>query len=98
MRNGNRMKPHFSRWVLRALFIIPALMPVAACTHAPAGAPVPAARLLYLDGIEKDINSFVPDGRYPDDPFVLVTVQEAMMGARERNGGIGACKAGPPGA
>jgi tRNA(adenine34) deaminase len=91
MRNGNRMKHLLSPWMLRALLLIPALISLTACSHAPSGAPVPAARLLYLDGIGKDISAFVPDARYPDDPFVLVTVQEAMMGARERNGGIGAC-------
>jgi cytosine deaminase len=85
------MKLHFSRWVLRALLIILALLSLAACTHAPPGAPVPAARLLYLGGIDKEINAFLPDARFPDDQFVLVTIREAMMGARERNGGIGAC-------
>jgi cytosine deaminase len=41
--------------------------------------------------IEKKINAFVPDKQYPDDPFVLVAVREALAGARESNGGIGAC-------
>jgi cytosine deaminase len=91
MRNGKRMKDFLSRWVFKALLSILTLMSLAACTHAPPGAPVPAARLLYLDGIDKEINAFLPDAHFPDDQFVLVTIREAMMGARERNGGIGAC-------
>jgi cytosine deaminase len=83
---------HFrSQGTAKSVLFLLLLLFLSACQHTPAGAPVPAARLLYLDGIEKDINSFVPDARYPDDPFVMVTVQEAMMGAKERNGGIGAC-------
>jgi cytosine deaminase len=41
--------------------------------------------------IEKRINAYVPDGRYPDDPFVLVAVKEALAASRENNGGVGAC-------
>jgi cytosine deaminase len=41
--------------------------------------------------IERRINAFVPDKKYPDDPFVLVAVQEALAGLRENNGGVGAC-------
>ena len=44
-----------------------------------------------LDEIEKRIRTFVPDRQYPDDPFVLVTVKEALAGSRESNGGVGAC-------
>ena len=44
-----------------------------------------------LDAIEKRINGYVPNKQYPDDPFVLVTVREALSGGRERNGGVGAC-------
>ena len=44
-----------------------------------------------LGPIEKRINSYVPDPRYPDDAFVLVTVREGLLGGMERNGGIGAC-------
>jgi tRNA(adenine34) deaminase len=44
-----------------------------------------------LDDIEKEIGSVVADPQYPDDPFVLVTVKEALQGGRERNGAIGAC-------
>jgi tRNA(adenine34) deaminase len=41
--------------------------------------------------IERRIQIFIPDERYPDDPFVLVAVQEALAGFKEGNGGIGAC-------
>ncbi|HOP39829.1 MAG TPA: deaminase [Geobacteraceae bacterium] len=44
-----------------------------------------------LASIERRINTYSPDSRYPDDPFVLATIWEALRGARERNGGIGAC-------
>lgn len=46
-----------------------------------------------LDEIEKKVNSYVPDEDYPDDAFVLVTLQEAVAAMREGNGGIGACLA-----
>jgi len=41
--------------------------------------------------IERRVRDFAPDERYPDDPFVLVAVQEALSGFKEGNGGIGAC-------
>lgn len=44
-----------------------------------------------LDEIEKKVNSYVPDKDYPDDRFILVTLQEAVAAMHERNGGIGAC-------
>ena len=47
--------------------------------------------LAELDEIEKRVRSFIPDPHYPDDLFVLVTIQEALAGSRENNGGIGAC-------
>jgi cytosine deaminase len=78
-------------WVLRALLLIPAILPLAGCSHDPAGGHVSAERLSYLDEIGKSINSYSIDLRYPDDAFVLVTVREGLKGARERNGGIGAC-------
>lgn len=90
MAHGNADKRVLSQWLPKALLLL-SLLPLPACQHAPPGGHVPAARLLYLEEIEKDMNAFTPDPRYPDDPFVLVTVREAMAGARERNGGIGAC-------
>ena len=44
-----------------------------------------------LGEMESRVAAFVPDARYPDDPFILVTLKEALLGNRERNGGIGAC-------
>jgi cytosine deaminase len=41
--------------------------------------------------LEKRIQSYVPDGRYPDDRFILVTVQEAVAAIKENNGAVGAC-------
>lgn len=49
------------------------------------------AWLAELSEIEKQVNTFVPDPAYPDDPFILVTLKEAIEGSREENGGIGAC-------
>jgi tRNA(adenine34) deaminase len=49
------------------------------------------AWLAELSEIEKQVNAFVPDPAYPDDPFILVTLKEAIEGSREENGGIGAC-------
>lgn len=47
--------------------------------------------LRELDEIEKTVNGYVPDKAHPDDPFILVTIQEAIAAIREGNGGIGAC-------
>jgi tRNA(adenine34) deaminase len=45
-----------------------------------------------LGGLESAIVSVALDpAHYPDDPIVLVTLREALKGAKERNGGIGAC-------
>lgn len=44
-----------------------------------------------LGEMESRVAAFVPDARYPDDPFILVTLKEALLGNRERNGGVGAC-------
>lgn len=61
-----------------------------ACTHEPAlrhAPPTPS----FLAEIQRQIDAYTPDWRFPDDPFVLATIREALRGARERNGGIGAC-------
>jgi tRNA(adenine34) deaminase len=47
--------------------------------------------LAELDEIEKRVNCYIPDPQYPDDPFILVTIREVLVGSRENNGGIGAC-------
>jgi tRNA(adenine34) deaminase len=49
------------------------------------------AMLSELDEIEKKVKAHVPAKEYPDDPFILVTLQEAITAIREGNGGIGAC-------
>ena len=67
------------------------LSALAGCEHAPAHNREPAAASFDLGLIEKRITSYVPDPRYPDDAFVLITVREGLLGGRERNGGIGAC-------
>ena len=42
-----------------------------------------------LDIIEKQVNAFTPDPKYPDDPFAVVAIMEAIAAAKEQNGGIG---------
>jgi tRNA(adenine34) deaminase len=44
-----------------------------------------------LDALEKQVLTLVPDPRYPQDPFILITLQEAIAAKREGSGGIGAC-------
>lgn len=44
-----------------------------------------------IAAVEKSVLSYIPDARYPDDPFVLVAAKEALAGWREGNGGVGAC-------
>jgi tRNA(adenine34) deaminase len=45
-----------------------------------------------LDSVEKAVFSFAPDPHYPHDPFILVTLKEAITAKREKSGGgVGAC-------
>jgi tRNA(adenine34) deaminase len=44
-----------------------------------------------MANIEHRIHSLTPDPRYRDDPFILVTLQEAIAAKREGSGGVGAC-------
>jgi cytosine deaminase len=90
MHNSPFLKNRFPGRVGKALLIILMLCCFAHCRHVPIdgneiGLPV------NLDEIEKQIKAFVPDPTYPDNPFILVTLKEALIGGRERNGGIGAC-------
>jgi tRNA(adenine34) deaminase len=64
---------------------------LASCGHGHVGPQLPPARAHDLDLVERDLNAYVADPAYPDDRFVLVTLREGLAGARERNGGIGAC-------
>jgi cytosine deaminase len=70
--------------------LLAALFASSGCTHEPALRRSPPTTS-HLEAIERQINAYIPDSRYPDDPFVLATLREALRGARERNGGIGAC-------
>jgi tRNA(adenine34) deaminase len=82
------MRPHISGSVFKVIFSIIVVFLFATCPYIFAGEK---SWLAELDEIEKRVNSFVPDPRYSDDPFILVTIQEAIAGSRENNGGIGAC-------
>lgn len=44
-----------------------------------------------LHEIESRVNAYVPNKAYPDDPFIVITLLEAIGAIREGNGGIGAC-------
>jgi cytosine deaminase len=95
------MRHRQPEWIIiTVLFSVLALLSLALCHHqaaadnrqvvsSPGGGNL--ALRTDLDEIEKGIEAYVPDPKYPDDPAVLVTVKEALRGARERNGGIGAC-------
>jgi tRNA(adenine34) deaminase len=43
-----------------------------------------------LNELDEKVKAFAPDPEYPDDAFVLITLQEAMAAAREGNFGVGA--------
>ena len=43
-----------------------------------------------LDRLEANVNSFVPDPRYPQDKFIIITLIEAIAAAKEGNVGVGA--------
>ena len=92
MRNNIRMKCRPAVWLMIALSLLLLFLALAGCSQAPGvGAVMTPVRPQELDAIEKEVNSYVPDPRYPDDRFILVTIREGLKGARERNGGIGAC-------
>ncbi|HWQ19166.1 MAG TPA: nucleoside deaminase [Methanotrichaceae archaeon] len=44
-----------------------------------------------LDEAEQALNGYTPDPAYPDDPFVIDALKEALAAAREGNYGVGAC-------
>jgi tRNA(adenine34) deaminase len=46
---------------------------------------------LDLAEIRQLIETYRPDPNYTDDRFILITVEEALAGGQERNGGVGAC-------
>ena len=44
-----------------------------------------------LEELVKKVESLTPDPHFPQDRFVLVTLQEAIAAKKEGSGGIGAC-------
>ncbi len=43
-----------------------------------------------LLALQKEVDAFQSDERYPDDGYVLISLQEALAAAREGNAGVGA--------
>ncbi len=84
------MKMNPSRRLLKSLLVVSAMMAMAP-TPSAAGDMTRKIGLVELDEIEKLVDGYTPDPRYPDDPYVKVTLKEALAGSREGNGGIGAC-------
>ena len=76
--------------LLHSLLVVSAMMAMAAMPN-PADSATRKIGFAELDEIEQLVDGYTPDPRYPDDPFVKVTLQEALAGSREGNGGIGAC-------
>jgi tRNA(Arg) A34 adenosine deaminase TadA len=46
--------------------------------------------LQLLNEIEERVKGYIPDPEYPDDKFVLITLEEAIAASREGNFGVGA--------
>jgi tRNA(adenine34) deaminase len=46
--------------------------------------------LQLLNEIEERVKAYVSDPEYPDDKFILITLEEAIAAAREGNFGVGA--------
>ncbi len=44
-----------------------------------------------IEKLEERIYSFIPDPRYRDDPYALVTLKEGIAALKSGSGGIGAC-------
>jgi tRNA(adenine34) deaminase len=74
--------------ILLALIVLSFLLLLGALSSEAADSK---AWLSELNEIDKRVNAYAPDKGCPDDPFILVTVQEAITAMREGNGGIGAC-------
>jgi tRNA(adenine34) deaminase len=56
---------------------------------------VPASN--SLDELEQRVRAHKPDPRFPHDPYVLITLEEAIAAARDGNFGVGACLVNPQG-
>jgi tRNA(adenine34) deaminase len=50
-----------------------------------------------LEELARRVRSFASDPAYPHDPYVLVTLQEAIAAAEDGNFGVGACLVDPIG-
>jgi tRNA(adenine34) deaminase len=77
----------FRRFQIAVILILPAFV-LFQCLPAGGQNRTTAAE---LDELENAVRALVPDPRYPDDRFILVTLQEAIFAKREGSGGIGAC-------
>ena len=50
-----------------------------------------------LAELEKKVKALVPDPNYPDDSFIIITLQEAIAAAKEGNFAVGAVLVGEDG-
>lgn len=80
-----------SNWAVVKIFFIMLLILFITKSPISAVSSQSVTQSLDFDEIEKEINAYVPDPHYEDDPFILVTIKEALLASKEHNGGIGAC-------
>jgi tRNA(adenine34) deaminase len=50
-----------------------------------------------LEGLRARVQGFMPDPECPHDPYVLITLDEALAAAGDGNFGVGACLVDPEG-
>lgn len=91
MMNDGNVRYWYLGWVLKAVIIMLASTLFIYCGLAAAAAEQRTDKLFDLDEIAKTIDTYALDPRCEDDPFILITLKEALVGARQHNGGIGAC-------
>lgn len=85
------MKLCLSGWAAKVFFVLLLLLP-ADSLHSPVYGSAPAVQQhIDLDALEKEINAYVADPSYADDPYILAAIREAIMASKDHNGGIGAC-------
>jgi len=80
------MKRYYAVWIINSVVCIAALI-----SALPAFAGDGLGDKPGLEVLQARIDSFAPDSRYKDDPYALVTLQEAVTALRSNSGGIGAC-------
>jgi len=85
----NFFKPYSMQKYLVFIIILLTCCTVSICSSAQENRK--NAWLVELNKIEKQVDSFVANPLYPDDPFILATLKEAIKASHEENGGIGAC-------